>query len=83
MTAPAQAETERRYRGTVASPGLASGCLVVLDAAPVAAVRSRTAGTPGEERARLERAISEATAQLEGLLGELDDEAAGLSLIHI
>ena len=83
MTAPAQAENERRYRGTVASPGLACGALVVLDTAPLAAVRSRPAGTPGEERGRLERAVADATAQLEDLLGELDDEAAGIVAFQI
>lgn len=56
---------ERRLQGEPASPGLAIGPLVRLDA-PAACVKA-AGGSPASERAALERAMSEAADELRAL----------------
>jgi len=67
---PRRPRPERRLTGRAASPGLASGTLVVDRG--TAAV-DRPAGTPAEERAALRAALDAAAGRLAELAGEADE----------
>jgi phosphotransferase system enzyme I (PtsI) len=62
-------------RGRPASPGLAAGPLIRLDAAPVA---PSAAGDVIEEEARLAEAIAAAVTQIESLMQAGDEESAAI-----
>jgi len=68
--------TELRYAGQPAAPGVAAGPLVRR---PVAASPDRPAGgTPAEECARLTRAMADAVAELRALAGREGGDAAAV-----
>ncbi|MGF1561110.1 MAG: phosphoenolpyruvate--protein phosphotransferase [Geminicoccaceae bacterium] len=68
--------SERRYAGTGASPGLASGPALRLDYPQ--ASESDAIGTPLEEKARLDRAMTAAAAALRELSASQSDLAGDI-----
>jgi phosphotransferase system enzyme I (PtsI) len=72
--------TERRLSGRSASPGLASGPVVVVDAQPNPV---RAAGTPEEETRALHRAIAESLAESKALTDRAEGEAAEMLAFQV
>ncbi len=62
------------FRGTPVSPGLARGCLVILDEA--VQTPTRTCGTADEEKTSLQTAIAQARDALAHLMETTDDSEA-------
>ncbi|HUG62891.1 MAG TPA: putative PEP-binding protein, partial [Methylomirabilota bacterium] len=73
MVAVEAQRTRTAYAGRPASPGFASGALVPLIEATAGAA---PAGSPPQERARLEEALAAASADLAGLVAGQDDPEA-------
>jgi phosphotransferase system enzyme I (PtsI) len=72
--------TERRLIGRAASPGLASGPVVVLDAQPVPV---RAAGTPEEETRALRQAIAASLVETEALTDRAVGDAAEMLAFQV
>lgn len=73
--------TERRFTGQPASPGLALGPLIRLQA--MSASSTRRQGTPAEEREALDRAIAKAMADLEALAAVASGDGADILAFQI
>jgi phosphocarrier protein FPr len=81
--APAQGD-ERLFRGLGVSPGMALGSVFVWAQQELPTLQE--AGTPAEERAKLDRAVGEAHQQMQALAGTADrpgDVQAGIFRAHV